>query len=67
MPWRTALKVALAAGEAVAKALTRAVRDEIKREFFADKPIENCRKLSKVVESCPKLSQVVENYSKNIN
>uniref|UniRef100_A0A8R1DY96 Mitochondrial import inner membrane translocase subunit tim-16 n=1 Tax=Caenorhabditis japonica TaxID=281687 RepID=A0A8R1DY96_CAEJA len=31
MPWRAALKVALAAGEAVAKALTRAVRDEIRQ------------------------------------
>ncbi|CAI5444953.1 unnamed protein product [Caenorhabditis angaria] len=31
MPWRTAVKVALAAGEAVAKALTRAVKDEIRQ------------------------------------
>ncbi|EFO91068.1 hypothetical protein CRE_31466 [Caenorhabditis remanei] len=31
MPWRTALKVVLAAGEAVTKALTRAVRDEIRQ------------------------------------
>ncbi|CAJ0598120.1 unnamed protein product [Cylicocyclus nassatus] len=31
MPWRHAVKVVLAAGEAVAKALTRAVREEIRQ------------------------------------
>ncbi|CAB3401379.1 unnamed protein product [Caenorhabditis bovis] len=35
MPWRTAVKVALAAGEALAKAVTRAVRDEIRQTQHA--------------------------------
>ncbi|CAD6197422.1 unnamed protein product [Caenorhabditis auriculariae] len=35
MPWRHAVKVAMAAGEAVAKALTRAVREEIKQSQHA--------------------------------